>query len=533
MRDTNQVPPPKKRRWLPRYGMRAVFVLVALAAVVAWWVRNEVLPEQRREELFAIYSKELNEFNWIPKIKNPTWKQRMVSLVRGKPVPPKVTHVIIRRIGDPKQFSEFCELFPIDDFSVEVNPEDMNLEVFDALTKCRSLKEVRFIKPVELSNEMLARLGRIRVTEGVDLNIKQVDDQLLKQAADAGVVCRNIADDGGYLHVTDEGLRSAATFQKLVHLTANRNATDEGFAAFRGHKGLNGVHLIGPGYTDKSADVLATIPNLASIALIDAPLTDAGLAKAIAGRKLGTLKLHNVDIGEKTIEAIGSLPWVERIDLKGVRLSRQLVAALLKHPTGRLAIDGEGDDELVAGLAPLAPNLISISLAIPSATDVGLAWLADVPRLNELHLRDTRITGKTLRASPSSPMLSLGGPNINKEALAATKAGAPVLLSLFGDTVDDEGLSVLPGSITRLVLTGTRVTVDGLKNFPPGQPRVDVYVQYAEGTDPPYSDKEIEEIQTATQGRVKVTLHTLPEKNYQELLPKSLRKPLSTETNSP
>lgn len=62
MNDPNQLAEPaKKRPWLPRFGMRTVFVLIGLAALAAWWVRSEMLAEQRREELIAEFSKDPNQ----------------------------------------------------------------------------------------------------------------------------------------------------------------------------------------------------------------------------------------------------------------------------------------------------------------------------------------------------------------------------------------------------------------------------------------------------------------------------------------
>ncbi len=519
--------PAKKRRWLPRFGMRAVFFLIALAAVVAWWVQSDVLPTVRREELIKEYSKAPNELATSVNGK-PTLRERIVAWVRGKPVLPRVQLGQIERIGDLKQFVEFANAFKMS-LEVQVPPDEVTPEVLDALSQCNSLTHLSFEKPVAFSDELLAALARIK-KGGIHVSAPKNDDLLLKGLADAGVGCERITAPEDYLpqgqwfRATDEGLRSAARLKKLKYLTASRNAGDEGFAAFRDHDGLTLVELIGPGYTDKSAEVLATLPNLAGLTLVDTQLTDEEVAKVIAGRRLGSLKLHNLKVSEKTIEAISDLPSLYSVDLKGVRVTPELVAALIKHQIGKLSIEGECDDERLASLAPLAPNLMSLSLATPSVTDAGLEWIAQIPILSELHLRDTSITGKTMRARSSAPQLSLGGPQINKETLADTKSINPVYLWLFGETIDDEGLAALPTSVAMLQLTGTRVTVNGLKAFPPGQPQVNVRVQYVEGSSPPYSEQEIEEINIATQGRIKVRLYPLPEKTYQDLLPKSSRK---------
>ncbi len=536
MNDPNQLAEPaKKRRWLPRFGMRTVFVLIGLAALAAWWVRSEMLAEQRREELIAEFSKDPNQLSLAPNT-NPSWKQRLVARLRGKDVLPLITNVRIEQIADAKLFREFNRLFAVKLDWVQIDADQATPEVLDALARCNTISFLNFPGDTKRSDDTVARLSKLRPTTGFWFWTDRVDDAFLKQLADAGVECGRLGDSESaiqdhvaWFRVTDEGLRAAARLRKLSTLTANRNASEDGLTAFRNHPTLYEVELIGPTYTTRCAEVLATLPKLGHLSLVDTPWTDEAVAQVIASHKIQRLKLHNVEIGEETAAAIGNAKSLSLVDLKNIPLTPELIAAFAKCPIQELTIEGDYDDPLIAGLAPLTPNLMKFSLTSPSTADTGLAWIAKASLLLDLRLPDTSITGATLLANPRRGVmiaLTLGGPNINSQTLADLKA-MPALrqVVLQGNTIDDEALAALPPTITSITLLGSAVTTDGLKALSRAEHEVSVFVSYAEGSEPPYSQAEIEAVHAYTQGRITVTLYSIPEKSFRELLPKSSRTP--------
>jgi hypothetical protein len=525
-----------KPRWRPRFDMRAVFIVIGLAAVLAWWVRNEMLAEQRREELIADFGKAGNVLDLRPNTA-PTWRQRFVAWLRKKPVPPDVFGAnMIFSIPDESQFVEFTKSFPTKLTWVDIKPSEATPKVLEALAKCDSIGHFNIKGPIDSSDESLARLAKIQNEYGFAFGAERVDDDLLKRLADANVRCNAVWDSDAtfelsWLRVTDEGLRAAARLTKLQRFTANRNASDAGLAAFRNHPGLTAIELVGPGYTEASGDVLASIPNLNSLALVDTRLNDEAIAKAIAGHDLSTLKLRNTRIGEKTIEAIGNLKSLNTVELKNIELSSELATSLSKCPIGYLDISGDYDDQEIATLAPLAPTLTAFVLVSPSTTDAGLAWLGNASKVTTLMLRDTSITGATLRMFPNRVLvksLGLGGLNVNKEVLAEIQ-NLPALadVALYGKTIDDEAIEVLPATINALQLMGTSVTLDGLKGLAEPGRQVMVFVWYPEGSPPPFSEQEIKDVETASQGGTKVKLQTVSETILREMLPKSSRSATS------
>ena len=82
MSDVSYSDPPKQRRWLMQFGTRTLLVLIAIAALGSWWVRGEMVKEQRREEVIALVKREGNNPNWLeldPKAK-ADWRRRSSSL---------------------------------------------------------------------------------------------------------------------------------------------------------------------------------------------------------------------------------------------------------------------------------------------------------------------------------------------------------------------------------------------------------------------------------------------------------------------
>lgn len=510
--------------------MRTVFVLIGLAALAAWWVRSEMLAEQRREELIEAFSKSPNQLSLRPNDK-PTWKQRLIARLRGKEVPPVVVGAHLNRIDDVKAFREFNKTFNVKLDRVQTGSDKLTPELLEALAECKSISFLNIQGKVDGTDETLSRLAKIRLEKGFTLWEVDVDDAFLKRLADAGVGCGQIAypissPDGPWFRVTDEGLRSAARLPKLETLSANRNAGEAGLAAFRNHPTLTEVALYGSGYTPKCGEILATLPKLNRLTLIDTQWPDEAVAAALEGHSLFALKLHNVQIGEKTEAAIANLKMLLIVELKNVPLTPELAAALAKSPVQDLTIEGDYDDSVIARFAPLAPSLMTFSLSSPSTTDAGVAWLDKAAMLLNLRLPDTSITAAPLLTLPrrtTTSHLTLGGSNIDGRMLAELQK-LPGLsgLTLHGESIDDEALSALPGTITSLDLYGTRVTAKGLKAIAQGDGKIAITMLYAEGTTPPCSEKEIEELNTTT--RMSVRLLPVSETTYRELLPKSSRK---------
>jgi hypothetical protein len=529
--------PPSNRCWLPRFGMRSVFVLIGLASLVAWWARNEVVKEQRREELVAEFSMNGNDISFDRK-SVPPWNRKFAAWLRGKPPVLDISIANVNHVPPDSRFPEFVAAFRPEMFSVQINADQVTPEVLDALGNSPSLTIVNLRGPIELDDTALEKLSKIRAKLHFSVGVAKVDDDLLRSAERAGLHVNMYWDDfgdGSWQLVTDHGLQVAAKLP-LKDIYAGRGASDKGFAAFRDHASAANIRLIGSQYTDASAEILGTFKNLWDLSLINTSLSDEAIAKAIANRKLYSFTMHDMPLGPQTIAALEKQGSLQKLELKNVPLSGEQMAVLATLPIYSLTLEGPYDDNAVAGLAPLATKLHWASFRVPQATDTGLDWLATTTSLSYLGLDDSQISATLLaRFAPLSAgrSLGLGGPNINAAALRAI-ASVPGINSihLYGASVDDEALAALQPPASRVSLHGTRVNARGLKALAGNGDKVAVTITYAKGTAPPVSESEAAEIDAATNGLVTVRFYAADLDQFEARLPQASRQIL-TETNAP
>lgn len=238
---------------------------------------------------------------------------------------------------------------------------------------------------------------------------------------------------------------------------------------------------MGPGYTDASVETLASLPQLMYLELIDTRLTDTGIARAIRARALDGLKLDTVTLGEKSIDAIGQMTSLRRLELRNVPLTSGLAEVIAKQPIETLTLYGDYSDADLNALAPIAPTLTVVHLYTPNVTDQGLAWLgrANLWQLGLCTTQATTATLKVIRSTGNELTLWLGGPNINaefaREAKAAFKLGTIVL---FGQSIDDDVLTAFAPAASRYHLYGTSVTAKGLGALKTDAESVAVTINY-------------------------------------------------------
>lgn len=532
--------PPVRRRSLFRFGMRTVFVLITLAALAALWARSEMAKEEAREQLIASMQNEANRLSLDPKAQASS-RRRLAAWLRGKPLAPAVTRASINKVDDPAALRELVETFPEVGLWLQFDASNVTPKLLDALAEAKKVELLNLSSSAfDTSDESLSRLAKIRPTQnGICFSAEHLDDDLLRRVAAAKIKLGwiwdlNYEDLHGWRSVTNEGLRTAATFPRLTTIVANRSADDEGVAAFKDHPTVNDVELIGPGYTDASVETLVTLRRMSSLKLFDTQLTDSGVAKAIEKSSLDTLMLKGANIGEKTIAAIAGMTSLRDIELHDVPLSPELAAAIAKHPLEDLHLSGDYTDADLIHLAPVAPRLQGIFLHTPHVTDEGLKWLASAGTLNNLSLTDTQATAATMKLI-SSPHISLnlGGPNINAEVIAEAHRKLKVgWVSLYGQTIDDSVLVALEPTYQRLMLAGTRTTAAGLKSLKTAQgKKISIRVFAPDDREPPLTAQEIEDIKQATGGLVEVKINIVSPQRFELMLPKSSRNEAAEEAS--
>jgi len=121
--------------------------------------------------------------------------------------------------------------------------------------------------------------------------------------------------------------------------------------------------------TDRDLSNLARFPVLSRLAIVDAPITDAGLAHVIGLTRLEELELASTQITDSGIRHLQGLTQLYRLELRDNQISN-------------------------AGLEHLCPlqNLSDLDLGYTKVTDGGLGTLRELTQLARLNLTGTRVT---------------------------------------------------------------------------------------------------------------------------------------------
>jgi hypothetical protein len=518
--------PATKRRF--QFGTRVVFLLIGFAALVAWWARREMGIEERREKLIAeLQAQEKAFFQLKPEA---SWRRHFAAWLRGKPPTPTVTTVSLGQKVDLATSRDVVETFPNAGLTLHLKATPLSREWKDFLAQLETLNTLVILDPLDTTDESLSWLGKLKTKEYLRFTVNGVTDQLLRRLADAKVSPSQILDVANaddpreWSSVTNDGLHATAGFRRLQSLFVGPLVGDGGFSDLRDHTTLEYVGLSGPGFTDTSAETLATLTGLRVLTLRDTTLTDAGIAKAIQGRPMRGLYLRNIILGPQSIAAIAAMGSLVEVELENVPLSSELVTALAKQPLGKLRLEGAYRDADLLLLAPVAPLLSRITLKTPQVTDQGLGWLTNAARLNLLILADTQATQETMKLLSNTKVgrVWLGGPNINAATLTeATRSVKQGNFDLWGDSIDDDSLQGLEPTYAYLTLAGTRVTVQGLRSLKTNGAKISVLITYPDGTAAPLNQLEIEEVKRATGGLVDVSLNAMNSNAFARYLPRA------------
>jgi acyl-CoA:6-aminopenicillanic acid acyl transferase/Leucine Rich Repeat (LRR) protein len=195
-----------------------------------------------------------------------------------------------------------------------------------------------------------------------------------------------------------------------------------GVAVKRDGKRITSVSLGKSSQLDAALPLLAKLPDLEELGLMDAP------------------------IGDGALEVVKSMPKLRALNIGGTRVTD----AGLQHVQGLTSLEYLGvmrTQVSDAGLANLKnlPSLKTLNLADTKVTDEGLVHLFGLKRLEGLNLSNNAITDAGLVQVGKIP--SVAG------------------LNLTGTKVTDAGLVHLASlpKLTKLNLTGTAVTEEGVK----------------------------------------------------------------------
>lgn len=168
------------------------------------------------------------------------------------------------------------------------------------------------------------------------------------------------------------------------------------------------LHLGGDGVDDASIDLVARLPELADLWLVDTRVTSEGLARLGGHKTLVELGITSTReflanhkklvISGDAIEALATIPGLNALRINGCSLDDKAIGALPKLQGLRTLILLRADlsDADLAKVAELT-KLEKLSLdENPGITDAGLKHLAALRDLESIGLDKTSVTGKGL-----------------------------------------------------------------------------------------------------------------------------------------
>ncbi|HYO24831.1 MAG TPA: hypothetical protein VEQ85_07770, partial [Lacipirellulaceae bacterium] len=157
---------------------------------------------------------------------------------------------------------------------------------------------------------------------------------------------------------------------------------------------LVSLRLWGADIKDDAVDLLVKLPKLADLSLINAAITDAGLAKLKQIKTLRQLNLQgSTELTNEGMATIAQLGELTHLSLAYTAINDPGVAALAPLKKLKL-LDVRGCLITDAGLAIVGelPALVAIKCRSSAITDAGLAHLAGAKKLRGLHLEDAKLS---------------------------------------------------------------------------------------------------------------------------------------------
>lgn len=197
------------------------------------------------------------------------------------------------------------------------------------------------------------------------------------------------------------------------------------------------------------------LPNVASLEIKSAEITDAGLQKLRRIRSLTTCWLHCPKVTDAGIASLAALPALSEVFLNDCPEVTDRGLLELKRAQ-RLVLFGSNFTDQTLTVLKAFPNLQQLTLRSDLLTDDGVGALTDLPRLNTLdlshchHLTDAAL----LRISEIENLETLGirGSNITDAGLESV-GKLPRLTELIISACEDrmpEGLQITDAGLTHI-----------------------------------------------------------------------------------
>lgn len=304
---------------------------------------------------------------------------------------------------------------------------------------------------------------------------------------------------------TDETIRSLSLTKELEEISLDRcQITDESLRILAASSTIKRLRIPRTKVTDRGVAELARMSQLELLDLTDCLITSEGIGRLQSLPKLKNLSLSG--IGDREVEKIGQFPALAALSLQNVSITEEgyrPVANLKRLKEFSLIKAASADGALVAladakELAKLRikstqirsetwktlkdrfRNVLSLDLGETKTDDEAIAWIATLPKLEDLNLLRTPITRAGIQSLSAKRLKKLNVDDCSGMDDSAVDEIAKMksleFLHVGKTKITDVGLAKLARleSLKDLILNDTQVSDEAVRKLQQSLPMVKI-----------------------------------------------------------
>ncbi len=205
--------------------------------------------------------------------------------------------------------------------------------------------------------------------------------------------------------ITDGDLAILEQLADVSSLALNGIAiTDATIERLRSLRALRHLRLENlPGITGRTFELVAALPELTHLALVNLRAGDDAIATLAPLTKLTKLRLNDLPLTDAALASVAALPGLEDLEFGGgkIRVTPAAWERVAKMPKlTRLYPKGSALDGVITGHLARCTGLTRLSFQDQPLTDAALAPLSALSRLTSLNLGGTKVTGSAFKSWP-------------------------------------------------------------------------------------------------------------------------------------
>ena len=265
------------------------------------------------------------------------------------------------------------------------------------IEKCKSLILLDLAKS-HVSNDCLPHIAKLKTLKSLLLNETEVSGK------EVGILknCEHLESlDIRNPHLDKAAIEEISKLPNIRFLTlASQELNPEDLCRLAVMPNLEKLDIRGIRTTDETLECLSPLPKLYEIAFLGMEVTDNGIAVLSKYRDLKTVSMRHSTVSESTTKTLARIPKLQYLDIGQGKLKAGCFAPLETTKLRNLYLkDSDLTNDDLKSIAKLT-SLKHLSIEGNSKiTDIGLAEIAKLPRLEELRCIDTAVTPLGIKAA--------------------------------------------------------------------------------------------------------------------------------------